>query len=181
MEWLVNHKRRKLFNYESKDSICQDALIILESQLNEPTKYDSIDQLCWAWIEYDEIGKCRDKYKQKFKSKGVLEGKEKGYLDHVIPRKVIVNKLIETKSGDLTKKFVIDIFTKYVIGCLITKKENEKLDNGFRSSMPEWFYSCDHHEGNLESLVWGRYIEAEIEVYEILANDLKNPVKATIK
>ena len=66
--------------------------------------------------------------------------------EHVVPTKVLVDKLLELdKSGTLSDKKIEEMIEKYGYVCLVTKDENRKLDkNKFREKMPQgWKYGDD--------------------------------------
>jgi hypothetical protein len=62
------------------------------------------------------------------------EIKKEVTLDHAIPMKVLIEKLLTTK--DLTAEKVDGLLQQFCVVMVITKKENSLLDAKYKSSMP---------------------------------------------
>lgn len=62
-------------------------------------------------------------------------------LEHAIPMKVLIEKLLTTK--DLTAEKVDGLLQQFCVVMVITKKENSLLDANYKSSMPSNWNGVD--------------------------------------
>lgn len=142
--------------YRTKNEMVEDVAFILScGNLTFGTKFSVVDHVIWVWSEFD------GKYEGcKYWSKNaVLSGSARVGLihEHVVPRKIIRQKLFDLKKPSATS--VKRILNKFCVGVVITKQEDDRLrELKLQKSMPDGWDGND---------IWVRYKAAEIKVETI--------------
>lgn len=139
--------------HRSKNEISSDLAFILNAkQLHPGTKQSVLDQVLWTWSEFEGKHKGCKYWSEKARGRGL---KTKGLIhEHLIPRKILREKIIDLKNP--TPEDIYNILQNLCIGVVITAKEDKKLNElKLGSSMPpNW-------DGKNK---WARYIEANIKI-----------------
>lgn len=133
--------------FRTKDDICHDLSIILNSELSYGTKYCVAFEITWVWSEFS--GKhegckywseeaCKVWEQQKPSVKGLIH-------EHLVPRKVLIHKLFSEINP--SEQTIFNILDKFCIGVVVTKDEDSALNNaGLRSAMPSGWSGKDPWE-----------------------------------
>lgn len=131
--------------------MCIDVAKVLASDLLYGTKQSVIDHVLWVWSEFD--GKKKGCLYWSKNAKRAKDG-EPLIHEHVVPRKIIRDKLFSIKNP--TKIKVRNILKTYCIGVVVTKTEDKKLTTeGLKSKMPEDWEGKD---------IWARYSKSKIKL-----------------
>ena len=125
----------KNIRYRTKGEIARDVSYILScDELHMGTKLAVVDQVFWVWSEFD------GKYKgcRYWSAKARNSKPEKGGLihEHMVPRKIVREKLLELTKP--TPQLVEELLNKWCVGVVVTKKEDNKLNElRLGSRMPD--------------------------------------------
>jgi len=145
--------------YRTKKQMAEDAAFILNAPVTYGTKYAVLDNIAWTWTEFDGKYKgCPYWSKRAMRHLGKPDPKVLRH-EHAVPRKMVIQMLLEMKSP--TAKAVYGVCEKFLIGVVVTVKEDNDLNSEYRSSMPQEFFdpaSPDYHNPLL------RYEKCGIEV-----------------
>jgi len=139
--------------YRSKEEICRDVAFVISCEtLHIGTRLAVVDQVFWVWTEFDgKYDGC--KYWSK-KAKALPKGEAKGNLvhEHLVPRKVVRQKLLRCKSANDVRT----VLETWCIGVVVTREEDQLL-NSLRlgSAMPHDWDGIDP---------WARYTKAGIRL-----------------
>jgi len=140
--------------YRTKDEIVTDVVVILKANLTYGTRYAVLADIAWVWSEFDgKYRGCRYWSKKSLK----MNGDNKMLChEHIVPKRVIIEKICSLKSP--TKRKIFDILQHFCIGCVVTREEDKKLNHaGLRSKMPD-----DWDDKN----PWARYDRVKIQVVD---------------
>ena len=143
------HKR-----YRTKEQICEDVATILNAPVQYGTKFAVLAEVVWVWSEFD------GKYEGcKLWSENASQArKDKLIHEHVVPKKIIIDTLFNLSSP--TGAAVKDILSKFCLGVIVTKEEDQRLNTmGLRSKMPDDWDGSDP---------WARYVAAGIKCKEVI-------------
>jgi hypothetical protein len=151
----------KHLRYRSKETIAQDVACVLSTPISYGTQFAVISEVCWVWTEF--FGKYNG---CPYWSKRAIEvraanPKAKLKHEHVVPKRVVAKMLFDLKSP--TQEVVRNILDKFLIGVVVTEKEDYLLNCEFRDSMPPEFFdraNPSYHDP------WLRYKRCGIEVSE---------------
>ena len=141
--------------FRTKEQIVADIVVMLKANITYGTRYAVLADVAWVWSEYHgKYGGCR--YWSK-RALGMKDNTKTLCHEHIVPKKVIIDKILALKSP--TKPKVNEILERYCIGCVVTRDEDKKLIKaGLRSAMP----------GNWDGVdPWARYKNVGIKVVEL--------------
>lgn len=138
--------------FRTKDAMCKDLSKVLNADLSHGTKVAVLNEIFWVWSEFDgKISGCKY-WSKKAKKEYEINKKVKLIHEHIVPREVLRKMIFDMDSP--TPKSLKEILSKYCIGVVVTKEEDEALDAlGLRSEMPENWDGSD---------AWARYKMANI-------------------
>lgn len=143
--------------YRTKEEMCNDLSYILnEKKISFGTKMAVVDNIFWVWSEfYGKIKGCKN---WSVEAKKAYESDKSIKLihEHIVPRKVIRDKLFNLENVNSTE--IMKVLNSYCIGVVVTKEEDNRLNSiGLRSKMPINWDGKDP---------WARYVAAAIEIEE---------------
>jgi hypothetical protein len=120
--------------YRSKETMCKDVEITLNSDLSYAAKSSVIDIVLWNWSGFD------GKYEgcPYWSEKAMKNPDAKLIHEHLVPRSVVFKKLLDLESPDYDQ--VYSLLETYCVGVVVTKEEDEHLNKiGLRQKMPsDW-------------------------------------------
>lgn len=132
-----------------------DLLTVLRMDVTYGTRFAVLADVVWVWSEY--FGKydgCCYWSKKALKFKGDTKSL---CHEHIVPKKVIIEKICGLKSP--TKPKIREILERYCIGCVVTRDEDKELNKaGLRAQMPAGWNGDDP---------WARYKSVGIQVVEV--------------
>ncbi|MDI1360799.1 hypothetical protein [Methylotenera sp.] len=139
----------------TKEEMCVDVYNVLISELHCATKHAVFADVIWKWSLFDGKYKgCKYWSEDAFK---VRKKKVKFIHEHVVPKKLIIERLMSHKNP--SQESVKHILEDYFIAVVVTVDQDKKLNKlGLRSKMPE---GC-----NISDNPWARYDEAGIKKIE---------------
>lgn len=147
--------------FRTEDEMISDSMFIINAPIKYGTKFAVLDDICWKWTEFNGKYKgCQYWSKQALKELENLNKNNKKFKygdyfrhEHIVPRAVFINKIFETTN--LNKIILKELFNKFMIGVVVTIKEDKALDSaGYRQKMPKEFNDHNSQEYNNE---WLRY------------------------
>lgn len=142
--------------YDSEKTIIKDMNIVIKSKLSDNAKIELLHSLAWAYTENNgKIKGCKywsEDAINKYKNGVKVEFRH----EHVIPRNIFVNSVLEKKCK-ITKK----VLDNRLVGCVVTADEAKRLDRKYKTTHPdnEDFFNIKN--------VWGRYEEVGIKYCEV--------------
>ncbi len=164
--------------FRTREQIASDVATILKADLTYGTKWSVIDNAMWSWTEFDGKFVGCPNWTQMAILRYVEFGGKRGWKkhlrhEHVVPRS-IVSQLVVGLQEPIPSS-VYDLFSRFVIGCIVDRTEDAVL-NKYRSSMPAEFDDPTHADYKNP---WLRYERCQIAIYAdvVGAEDLKNFVK----
>lgn len=124
--------------YRTKQQLADDVAAVLKSSLHYGTKFAVLKEVTWVWTESSGkfIG-CpywTDAAVRRFKRERSQNGLRH---EHVVPKKVVIDMLLNLEKP--TPELVRAILDKYLIGVVVTKEEDVRLNAEFSKTMPEQF------------------------------------------
>jgi hypothetical protein len=139
-----------------------DLTKVLNSDLTYGTKHAVIHNIQWSWTEFD--GKyegcrywseaAREQYDKDRKSKGLRH-------EHIVPRRIVTQMLFSLPAP--TEEQVRVICETYLIGVVVTRDEDRKLNKKHAKKMPDEFSDLTHSEALNP---WLRYKMLGIQVID---------------
>ncbi len=141
--------------YRTKDQLCADLALIVNSELQYGTKYAVLSEATWVWTEFEGkyVG-CEHWSEAAWR---IRDQRKMLVHEHVIPKSIIIQRLIAL-APKATAGSVNELLTTYCKGAVITKEEDNRLNTkGLRSKMPAGWDETD---------VWARYTQAAINIRE---------------
>jgi hypothetical protein len=121
--------------------MASDISIALRSDLTHGGKFDVLNNVMWAWTEYD--GKylgcpywtrsAIDVYRRAHNFKDLRH-------EHVVPKKCLMAMLFNLP--DPTSGIVLEMLSRYLIGVIVTRDEDALLGIELSKSMPAQFEGC---------------------------------------
>lgn len=146
--------------YRTKQELANDVATVLNASLHYGTKYAVLKEVTWVWTESSgKFNGCpywTDAAIRRFK----LERSRKQLRhEHVVPKKVVIDILFGLKKP--TPESVREILDKYLIGVVVTKEEEDRLNVEYSKSMPEEF---GNKKSELFQDPWLRYRKCGIKV-----------------
>jgi hypothetical protein len=148
--------------YRTNEQIVTDVTIILKTPVTYGTKKVVCRQAASAWTQHSgKYEGCVLWSKEAFEQYRVTS-KVKGLRhEHAVPKKVVVDELLGLQEPSESEVSLLFLF---LIGVVVTREEEKRLNKRFKSSMPREFY-----DGNSPSLldVLLRYKKCGIEVGKV--------------
>lgn len=146
--------------YRTKQELANDVATVLNTSLHYGTKYAVLKEVTWVWTESSgKFNGCpywTDAAIRRFKQE---RSRKRLRHEHVVPKKVVIDMLFGLKKP--TAVSLREILDKYLIGVVVTKEEDDRLNVEYGKSMPEEF-------GNKKSESfqdpWLRYRKCGIKV-----------------
>lgn len=139
---LKYNKKNEL--YRDRDEMIQDLFYLFNCKdISDGSRMALINNILFEWTEYHgKFVGC------KLWSRSALElwsinRSDKGLRhEHIVPRNIVREILIgKYYEGNLNPDIIRKIFLKYLIGVVVTKKQDELLtDLGYKQIMPDEFY-----------------------------------------
>jgi hypothetical protein len=146
--------------YRTKQQLAEDVASVLNSKLQYGTKFAVLKEVTWVWTEssgkfigcpYWSAAAVRQ-FKRDHSRKRLVH-------EHVVPKKVVIDMLFG--AANPTADSVRAILDKFLIGVVVTKKEDLRLNVEFGKSMPDEF---DDERSNAFRDPWLRYRRCGIQV-----------------
>jgi hypothetical protein len=146
--------------YRTKQQLAHDVAKVLKSNLHYGTKFAVLKEVMWVWTEFD--GKFRgciywsQAAIRRFRHDGHVKNLRH---EHIVPKKVVMDRLFRLKKP--TTKRVWRILDRFLIGVIVTKKEDARLNAAYSKAMPASFR--DKRSPGFRD-PWLRYRECGIRV-----------------
>jgi hypothetical protein len=146
--------------YRTKQEIVRDIAFILKAEVAFGTQYAVLKDASWVWTEFNGKYKGCERWSKRALQL-VKRDPETNLLrhEHAVPRQVVFQMLRKLKKP--TIKSVGRICDKFLIGVVITKEEDLRLNRKFRSTMPDEFW--DTTSKNYRK-PWLRYEQCKIKL-----------------
>ena len=175
----------------SKSKMIKDLFILAElwkrNEISNDTINAVLEKYSWYLTEYqsDDRGEYhRAKYQGcPFWSLKALSDWKEGTIspkelrhEHVVPRTILMNSIWKTfcteeSISEEKKHRITQQIIEGFIGCVVTIDEANKLDQNHKITMP---YGDSFFDIVEQGLVWGRYKECNIPVYQVIWKREKN-------
>ncbi|TFJ91700.1 hypothetical protein [Lentibacillus salicampi] len=154
---ISKNNRKYITKADMVESLSKTYQLYVLSELPLANIHILLDHYMWAWTEFDGKYKgCKwwsEKAYEQYTTR--KENKTKGLIhDHVVPRDVIRNETFKILGNNSDDKQLFDFLNKHLIGCVITKEEDNAINElGLKSVL-----GCNlaHHT------TWNRYDTAKI-------------------
>jgi hypothetical protein len=144
--------------YRTKDEIVQDVTFVLNAPLKNGTKWAVLRDIAWVWTEFQGKYKgCR--HWTKMARLKQSDAKARLRHEHVVPRTIVINMLLELNSP--SREQVHEICERYLIGAVVTPDEDARLNEKYGRTMPKDFYEPTSPQYRDP---WLRYKECNIEI-----------------
>ena len=148
-------------HYRTKEQMVADVVLALKSKMSFAGKHSVLRTVCWHWTEIN------GKYKGcEWWTKAAMElfdDDSKTRLlrhEHAVPKSIVIGMLFTLKP--VTAEAVRAMFDQFLVGVVVTTKEDTVL-NLFRNTMPPEFFdqTCpEYHDPML------RYKQCGLQVVQ---------------
>lgn len=164
----------------TKEDMFSDVVNTLNSNLTPKAKYDILDAVFSDWTEFygkhegckfwskKAIGEYREKKNNnpnfKAKDNGKVEtDKNKHFVhEHIVPKISIMRMFLSEQ--DPNEFFVYEKLVNNLIGAVILKEEDTKINKQYRSTLPNEFYDENDPLNKRRTNPWWRYIKNNIDI-----------------
>jgi hypothetical protein len=129
--------------YRDKEALIKDLTHVLNAPLTHGTKYAVADDAAWKWTEfegkYDGCIYWSETARVQRSHLPPREDLQKHFRhEHSVPKTVVIKMLLDLHSP--TEEQVKRICEKFLIGVVVTIKENDDLNRAHRQKMPDEFF-----------------------------------------
>lgn len=161
----------KNLRFREKSEMITDLSKILKMDIHYGTKYTVLNDIIWTWTEfYGKYIGCpywSEEALKKFKKEKITNFSECSKVfrhDHSVPRKIILNHLLNVNAID--EEYIHRIFENTVVSVILTKREDANLSSSLKDKMPDYLAGKELDKYD-EVDKWARYKEKGIQVYKV--------------
>jgi len=156
----VGRTSEKHSRYRTKIDIAHDLAFVLNAPLSYGTKWAVLSDVAWVWTEFYGKYKGCPYWTKMAVMQHRLNPKADFRHEHAVPKGVVMKMLFDLRTP--TADEVGDICKRFLIGVVVTRDEDDKLNMKYRRSMPEEFFDKTS-AGYLDP--WLRYKKYNIELF----------------
>lgn len=146
--------------YRTKQELSVDVAKVLCSDLHHGTQFAVLKEVTWVWTEFTgKFNGCHYWTAAALRRFKRESSRKRLRHEHVVPKKVVIEMLFALDKPTAEK--VRTILDKFLIGVVVTKEQDARLNAEYGKSMPPEFYD---ESSPLYQDPWLRYRKCNIKV-----------------